>query len=80
MTRASTASGAGVLVVARSSALAIATMQVKFASSKPIRIPVLDDRALGYLVNASRLTESVRVSTLEPTCKESILTSFVKEL
>ena len=52
--------------------------QVKFASSKPMRTPVLGDRARGYTINASRLTESVRVSILEPTCNESILTTFVK--
>ena len=41
---------------------------------------MLGDRAVGYPVIASGLTESVRVSTLEPTCKESILTTYVKEL
>ena len=55
------------LVVARSSALAIVTMQIKFASSKSMRTPMLGDRAVGYPVNASGLTESVCVSSLEPT-------------
>ena len=40
----STARGAGALVVARSFALAIVTMQVKFVSSKPMRIPVLGNQ------------------------------------
>ena len=57
MTRASTARGSGELVVAMSSALAIVTIQVKFASSKQMRSLVLSDRELGYPVNASDLTE-----------------------
>ena len=36
--------------------------------------------AVGYPVNASGLTESVCVSALEPTCKDSKLTTDVKEL
>ena len=61
----STAREAGVLVVARSFALAIVIMQVKFASSKPMRIPVLGNRAFGYLVNVSNQKESMCVSTLK---------------
>ena len=77
-TQVSTVRGAGVLVVARSSALAIVPMQVKFASSKAMRDSMLGDRSLGHPVNAAGLTESVRVSILEPTCKESIITTDVK--
>ena len=77
VTRASTARGARVLVVARSFALAIVTLQVKFASSMPMRTPVMGDQTVGYIVDSSGLTGSVRVSTLEPTCDESILTAYV---
>ena len=61
----STAREAGVLVVARSFALAIVIMQVKFASSKPMGIPVFGNRAFGYLVNVSNQTESMSVSTVK---------------
>ena len=77
VTRASTARGAGVLVVARSFALAIVTMQVKFASSMPMRTPELGDQAVRYIVDSSGLMRSVRVSTLQPTYDESILTTHV---
>ena len=80
VTQVSTVRGAGVLVVAKSSALAIATMQIKFASSESMRTPMLGDRALGYSVNASGLKESVCVSAIEPTCKESNFTTDLKEL
>ena len=66
VTQVSTVRGADVLVVARSFALAIVTMQVKFASFKPMRTPVLGDWAFGYSVNVSNQTESMCVSTLEP--------------
>ena len=49
----------------RSFALAIVIMQVKFASSKPMRIPVLGNRAFGYLVNVSNPTESMCISTVK---------------
>ena len=40
-------------IVARSFALAVVSMEANFASSKPIRTPVIGDRALGYIVNSS---------------------------
>ena len=42
----------GVLVVARSFALSIVTLQVKFASSMPMRSPVFRDWAVGYIVDS----------------------------
>ena len=54
--------------------------EVKFASSQPMRNPVRGDRTFGYPVNTSSRTESVRVSTLEPTCNESILPTNMKKL
>ena len=78
VTRASRARGVGVLlVVARSFALAIVTMQVKFASSMPMKTPVIGDRAAGYIVDSSGPTGNVRVSTIEPTHDESIPTTHV---
>ena len=53
---------------------------VKFASPKQVKTPVHGDRALGYTVDSSDLTGSVRVSILEPSCNESILTTHVKGL
>ena len=54
--------------------------QVKFASSKPMRTQVLGDRPRVYSINASSLTESVHVSTSEPSCNESILTTYIREV
>ena len=71
---------AGVSVVAsvaRSSALAIVTMQVEFASFMPMKNPVIEDWAVGYIVDFSGPMGNVRVSTLEPTHDESILTTYV---
>ena len=45
-----------------------------------MRNPIFGDRALGYSVNAAGLKESVRVSIVEHTCKESIITTDVKGL
>ena len=61
MTRATSARGAGALVVARPLASAIVNMQAKFASSMPMRTPVIGDRALGYIVNSSGPMGSVRI-------------------
>ena len=67
VTQVAIARGAGVVVVATSSALAIVIVQMKFASSKSMRTPILGDLAVGCPVIASSLTESVCVSILEIT-------------
>ena len=64
-TQASTSRRASVLLVARSFTLAIAALQAKFASSTPIRTPMIGDRAGGYLVDPTSPMRSVRVSIPE---------------
>ena len=58
----------------------IVTMQIKFAASKSVRVPMLGGRAVGRPVSASGLTESARVAAPQPTCKETKLTTDLKEL
>ena len=43
----------------------------------PMRTPVIGDPAAGYFVDSSGLMGSVRVSTLETTNGEPILTTYV---
>ena len=45
--------------------MAIVTVQVVFALSKPMRTSVLGDQAFGYPVNVSNQTESMCASTLK---------------